>query len=220
MSSVETINASDAVATAPNVAAPRPSLLQRALPALGRRFRLWAARARYGRARFGAGCDIRPGLELRMGAGARVSFGADCVLDRNLVAECAGALEVGDRTIFGHHCTLAARESIIIGPDCLIAEMVSIRDHDHRFDRLDIVTREQGAVCAPVRIGRNVWIAGKVTIVKGVTIGDNAVIGAHAVVTKNIPANAVAVGIPARVIRMRGGDERNGVNGANGNGEN
>jgi acetyltransferase-like isoleucine patch superfamily enzyme len=102
-----------------------------------------------------------------------------------------GKLHIGHRTIFGHHCTLAARDSLIIGDDCLIAEMVSIRDHDHCFDRLDVPIREQGAVSAPIKIGRNVWLGAKVTVVKGITIGDNAIVGANAVVTKDIPANAI-----------------------------
>jgi acetyltransferase-like isoleucine patch superfamily enzyme len=135
--------------------------------------------------------------------GGHVSIGDRCILDRDMTIECRGSLTVGDRTIFGHHCTLAASESIEIGEDCLIAEMVSIRDHDHRFDRLDVPVREQGSVSAPVRIGRNVWLGAKVTVVKGVTIGDNAIVGANAVVTRDIPANAIAVGVPARVIRMR-----------------
>jgi acetyltransferase-like isoleucine patch superfamily enzyme len=84
--------------------------------------------------------------------------------------------------------------------------MVSIRDHDHCFDRLDIPVREQGAVSAPITIGRNVWIGAKVTVTKGISIGDNAIVGANAVVTKDIPANAIAVGIPARVIRTRQAD--------------
>ena len=119
--------------------------------------------------------------------------------------ECRGRLEIGDRTIFGHHCTLAASECVSIGEDCLIAEMVSIRDHDHRLGRLDIPVREQGAVCAPVRIGRNVWLGAKVTVVKGGTIGDNVIVGANAVVTKDIPENTVAGGVPARVIHDRVG---------------
>ena len=82
--------------------------------------------------------------------------------------------------------------------------LVAIRDHDHRFDGpLAVPIREQGHVCAPVTIGDNVWLAGKSTVLKGVTIGDNAVVGANAVVTRDIPANAVAMGVPARVIRYR-----------------
>lgn len=172
-------------------------------PALARRWRLLAARLVFRRVRFGNGCDVRRGLHLVLGPGAQAEFGPHCVLDRDMTVECLGKLTVGARTIFGHHCTLAAQENVQIGEDCLIAEMVSIRDHDHCFDRLDIPVREQGAAIAPVCIGRNVWLGAKVTVVKGVTIGDNAIVGANAVVTKDIPANAIAVGIPARVIRYR-----------------
>ncbi len=55
---------------------------------------------------------------------------------------------------------------------------------------------------ASVKIGNNVWLGSEVTILKGVTIGDNAVIGAKSLVTKNIPANCIAAGVPAKVIRM------------------
>ncbi len=135
--------------------------------------------------------------------GARVQFGARCVLDNDLTIEAGGRLEIGARTIFGHHGTLASRALLIIGEDCLIAEFVSIRDHDHCFDSLEIPVREQGETVAPVRIGRNVWIGAKATITKGVTIGDHAIIGANAVVTRDIPAHAIAGGVPARVIRWR-----------------
>ena len=62
-----------------------------------------------------------------------------------------------------------------------------------------------GAVNVSPPIGSNVWIAAKASIVKGVTIGDNAIIGANAVVCRDVPANAIAVGVPARVVRMRTG---------------
>lgn len=168
-----------------------------------RRLRLLRYRLRFPGVRFGAGCDVRAGIRITRSPQASIAFGARCVLDRMIDIECSGNLVVGEGTIFGHHCTIGARDSISIGRDCLIAEMVSIRDHDHRFERLDLPTREQGDHVAAVTIGDNVWIGAKVTVVKGVRIGHNAVVGANAVVTRDIPANAVAAGIPARVIRTR-----------------
>jgi acetyltransferase-like isoleucine patch superfamily enzyme len=177
---------------------------QRVGPALTRRLRLLCLRIRFPRVSLGAGCDIRPGFHLLLGPRGRFIAGDHCVVDRDMTIECRGTLEIGARTIFGHHCTLASVESVSIGSDCLIAEMVAIRDHDHRFDGpLSVPINKQGAAASPVMIGNNVWLAGKVTVLKGVTIGDNAVVGANAVVTKDIPANAVAVGVPARVIRYR-----------------
>lgn len=177
--------------------------LSRLLAAIARYVRLKYLRARWRRARFGARCDIRSGFHLVLDEGADLRIGPRCILDRSMTIECYGTLHIGRDVIFGHHCTLASRESLIIGDDCLLAEMVSVRDHDHRFDRLDVPIRKQDSTSAPVVIGRNVWIGAKSTVVKGVSIGDNAIIGANAVVTRDIPANAIAVGIPARVIRFR-----------------
>lgn len=178
------------------------SLLHRILPAMAKRVRLIWNRGRHPRARFGRKTDIRRRFCLRQSPGATVSFGERCILDNDLTVEVSGTLRVGDRVIFGHHCTLAAVEQIEIGDDCMLAEMVSIRDHDHAFARIDVPYREQGKVVAPVRLGRNVWLGAKVTVLKGVTIGDNSVVGANAVVTRDIPPNSLAVGIPAKVVRQ------------------
>ncbi len=166
--------------------------------------RVWL-QLRFPRASWGRGCDVRAGLQLRLPREAQFRVGEKCVIDRDATIECMGTLQIGARTIFGHHCTLAAKESLVIGEDCLIAEMVSIRDHDHRFDDYDVPIRMQGAICAPVSIGNNVWLAARVIVTKGITIGDGAIVGAGAVVTRDVPAGAIAAGVPARVIKMRPG---------------
>jgi acetyltransferase-like isoleucine patch superfamily enzyme len=168
-----------------------------------RRAGLVLTRLRHPRVRFGSRCDVRRGARFLVGRGASVSFGRSCILDHGLTVECRGRLEVGEGTVFGHHCTVASDAKISIGRDCLIAEMVSIRDHDHAFSASDVPITEQGRATAPIRIGDNVWIGGKVTVTKGVTIGSNTVVGAHAVVTSDLPPDCVAVGIPARVLRHR-----------------
>lgn len=137
-----------------------------------------------------------------MTPGAKVSFGERCVLDRHLTVECEGELIVGSRTIFGHHCTIGAKESVRIGADCLIAEMVSVRDNDHVISNdQGLPYRDQGHVTSPVTIGTNVWLGARTVVGRGVRIGDNSVVGAGAVVTRDVPANSLAVGVPARVIR-------------------
>lgn len=82
------------------------------------------------------------------------------------------------------------------------AEGVSIHDSTHPLTGSDDNYNARPMVTKPIVIGRNVWIGAKATILHGVTIGDNTVIGAHALVTKDIPANALVVGIPARVVRV------------------
>jgi acetyltransferase-like isoleucine patch superfamily enzyme len=173
------------------------------LRALERKVELQYLRLAYGHPAFGDGCEVRFGHHFSLARGAEICFGDGCIIDRGMTVEVTGRLEVGPRTIFGHDCTVAARSSVTIGANCLVAELVSIRDHDHDFSRLDLPTRDQGATTADIVVGSNVWLGSKVTVLKGVTIGDNAVIGAGAVVSRDIPANAVAMGVPARVVRYR-----------------
>ena len=190
-------------ATAPWSEPPAGGLVARGISRARRDLALLAARLRWPRAGFGARCDVRRGLVIVMRPGARVGFGARCVLDRHLTVECSGELLVGDRTIFGHHCTIAASQSVRIGADCLIAEMVSIRDSEHATIDPTKPYRLQGHATAPVVLGNNVWLGSKVVVTSGVTIGDNAIVGAGAVVTHDIPPNSLAVGVPARVVRKR-----------------
>ena len=198
----------DATKAAPQASTEQPrltskNLLIRALRAFERGAELQYVRLAYGHSAFGDDCEIRFGHHFSIARGAELRFGTGCIIDRGMTVEVSGRLEVGPRTIFGHHCTVAAKSSVRIGANCLIAELVSIRDHDHDFARLDLPTRDQGAVVADVVVGSNVWLGSKVTVLKGVTIGDNAVIGAGAVVSRDIPENAVAAGVPARVVRYR-----------------
>lgn len=78
-------------------------------------------------------------------------------------------------------------EKISIGKDSLIAEGVTIRDQDHQFDLTEIPIRLQGSTTDAIIIGEDVWLGAKATILKGVRIGDHAIIGANSVVTKDIP---------------------------------
>lgn len=170
---------------------------------LRRRIGLLLTRCAHPRIAFGRLCDVRHPVRFRVARGAETRFGTGCIIDEGFVLENRGRVAIGDRTVFGHHCTIASDESVIIGGHCLIGELVSIRDHDHSFASSRRPIIDQGRKTAPVEIGDNVWIGAKATVTTGVSIGSNTVIGANAVVTGNLPANCVAVGIPARVIRYR-----------------
>ena len=95
-------------------------------------------------------------------------------------------------------CTVLDGGSVYIGRHTLIAPSVNIFTAGHP---LDADERDQWEYCKPVHIGERCWIGGGVTICPGVTIGDRSVIGAGAVVVHDIPADSLAVGNPARVIR-------------------
>ena len=103
------------------------------------------------------------------------------VFCRGFDIDAQGQLCIGSRNYFNKDVKIVCLEKIIIGDDCIIADSVHIYDHDHQFDDVLRLIKEQGYKSSPVKIGNNVWIGAKATILKGVTIGDGAVIGANAV---------------------------------------
>jgi acetyltransferase-like isoleucine patch superfamily enzyme len=152
--------------------------------------------------------SIERGRAVRVGRGcrlilepkARLVLGARCEIDdaTTLAVYSTGLLDLGSDTFVGHHCTLAARESVRIGSGTYLAELVSIRDHDHAVG----APPSSGEMTVePVVIGSDVWIGAKVTVLRGARIGDGAVIGANSVVRGEVPARTVCAGVPARVIR-------------------
>ena len=145
--------------------------------------------------------QLAHGVRIRATDGARLQLGGDVFIDRfaDITAK-HGTLTIGARSYVGQYSVICARDNITIGADCLIAEHVSIRDQDHRFEP-GLTTANAGFLTGPITIGNNVWIGAKATVTKGVRIGDDAVIGANSVVTRDIPANSLAIGVPARVIR-------------------
>jgi acetyltransferase-like isoleucine patch superfamily enzyme len=124
-------------------------------------------------------------------------------MDHGMTIECSGSLVVGAGTVFGHHVTIGVRQSVEIGQDCLIGEMVSIRDHDHGFHDAEVPILRQDPLTASVTIGDDVWIGSKATVTRGVNVGKGAVVGANSVVTNDVPAGVVVGGVPARIIRQQ-----------------
>jgi len=112
-----------------------------------------------------------------------------------------GRIIIGSNTSIGPFTIIGSIAAVTIGNNCMIAECVSIRDHDHAYGNSSVPMRVQGWVTRPVNIGNNVWLGNKVTIMKGCTIGDDVIIGANSVVTHDIPSNSIAFGCPARVVR-------------------
>lgn len=108
-------------------------------------------------------------------------------------------ISIGARTFINYNLTALDVAAITIGEDCQIGPNVQLLTPTHpvepqpRRDRLE--------AAAPITIGDNVWLGGGVIVCPGVSIGDNSVIGAGSVVTRDVPANVIAVGNPARVLR-------------------
>jgi acetyltransferase-like isoleucine patch superfamily enzyme len=90
-----------------------------------------------------------------------------------------------------------------IGEQCVIADRAMFIDFDHGVVEVERPIRLQGIYKRDVEVGSNVWIGYGACILRGVHVGDNSIVGTNAVVTKDVPANSVVAGIPARIIRMR-----------------
>lgn len=135
------------------------------------------------------------------GAGILTIGSCSTVKQRSEIIASGGTLSIGDGAFVGTGTFIVARQSITIGDHALIAEYVTIRDQDHRYGG-DVPTAKNGFETSPIVIGDNVWIGAKATITRGVTIGDNAVIAAGAVVIDDIPPNAIVGGVPAKILKM------------------
>jgi acetyltransferase-like isoleucine patch superfamily enzyme len=159
---------------------------------LGRRLRL------DGLAFIGPGCAIEVGSRGTLELGRWSWIGHGCKIRSH-----EGTVSIGAKTVLGQECTINSYQHVSIGRECVIADRVLLIDFDHGTAEVERPIRLQGIYKRDVRVGHNVWIGYGACILRGVTIGDNAVIGTSAVVTQDVPANAVVAGVPARVIRMR-----------------
>ena len=112
-------------------------------------------------------------------------------------------VEIGDDCTFGHQCKIFARENgskIIIGEDCMFGAQITVRNGDgHPIYNLE--TGERINKYGNIYIADHVWVAHQAYILKGVNIYNNAVIGARAVVTRDVPCNSIAVGNPCRIVK-------------------
>ena len=108
----------------------------------------------------------------------------------------------------GQECTISAYQRVRIGEQCVIADRAMFIDFDHGVVEVERPIRLQGIYKRDVEVGSNVWIGYGACVLRGVSVGDNSIVGTNSVVTKDVPANAVVAGIPARIIRMREAPER------------
>jgi acetyltransferase-like isoleucine patch superfamily enzyme len=147
---------------------------------------------------------IGPKVTIEIGRKASVRLGRWVWIGKGTKIRChEGEVRIGAKTVMGEECTISAYQHVSIGEQCVVADRVMLIDFDHNVAEVERPIRVQGIYKRDVRVGNNVWIGYGAQILRGVTVGDNAIIGASAVVSKDVPANAVVAGVPARVIRMR-----------------
>lgn len=127
------------------------------------------------------------------------TLGEDAFVKPPLFVDYGEFISIGARTFVNYNLVALDVASITIGEDCQIGPNVQLLTPTHPVDPQP--RRDRLEAAEPIVIGDNVWLGGGVIVCPGVTIGDNSVIGAGSVVTRDIPANVVAVGNPARVLR-------------------
>ncbi len=142
--------------------------------------------------------------EIVLSKKGRMRIGRWVTIGRNNALRChEGELIIGDKTIFGTDNTINCYVGVYIGEQCLFADSVYIVDFDHNYWDPVIPVRSQGIAKDPVRLEGDIWVGVKVTIIRGVTVGRGAVIGAMSLVNRDVPPYSVVGGVPARVIHMR-----------------
>ena len=152
----------------------------------------WAALFGEQAIRIGKDTLIGPYCSLSAGMGP----GQELVSDEILV--------IGDRCLIGRNSSLVAHLSVVIEDDVFFGPNVYVTDQNHSVDDLGLPIGRQSMPESPVRIGAGSWLGTNSVVVPGVTIGKHVAVGAGSVVTTDLPDNAVAVGSPARVLRIAG----------------
>jgi acetyltransferase-like isoleucine patch superfamily enzyme len=162
-----------------------------------------------GRLRTDGLCFVGPGVKLEIGRGAVLELGRWCWIGHGTkIRAHEGVVRIGAKSVLGQECTISSFQHVSIGRECIVADRVMMIDFDHGVVEVERPIRLQGIYKRDVKVGHNCWIGYGACILRGVTVGDNSVIGTSAVVTKDLPANSVSAGIPARVLRMREEPER------------
>ncbi|MDV3351374.1 acyltransferase [Leptothoe sp. LEGE 181152] len=139
-----------------------------------------------------------------------IELGIGCSLDSGVVLLSSGEetiqpkICIGESTYINRNTFIDASISIKIGRQCGIGPGCYITDHDHGM-QANLPPLNQPLIVNPTYIFDRAWLGANVTVLKGVTIGKDSVIGAGSVVTKDIPAGAIAVGVPAKVIKFKPG---------------
>jgi len=132
--------------------------------------------------------------------GDNVAISSDCAIFSR-EKEFEGILKIGNNSHISNRTTIDMCDNVFIGQDVAIGHNCTLYTHDHRYNLKDVAAWKGGTITAPIIIKDGAWIGSNVTILSGITIGERAVIAAGAVVTKDIPAESIYGGVPARFIK-------------------
>lgn len=159
----------------------------------------------FGRIRLGRGVMIEQGVLLdaktRQSVGISVGDRTSIRYGARLDTGYEGSITIGCGSMIAGE--LLGSGGISVGDGVLMAKGARVVSGNHVFDDPDAPIHAQGIDASPVTVGDDVWLAAGSLVLPGITIGDGAVVGGNAVVTKDVPAGAVVVGVPARIVRWR-----------------
>ena len=152
---------------------------------------------------FGIGCKIHASAAIDASRGGLVTLGDAVTINRlAMLTGGRGGINLGNQVEINNMSIIDGSGGVEIGERTLIGPGVRIISYQHRFDGHQPI-REQASESKPIHVERDVWIGANSVILAGVRIGEGSVIGAGAVVSKDIPAWSIAVGVPARVMHHR-----------------
>ena len=126
------------------------------------------------------------------------SVGKNVFIEPDFICEMGNNITIGDHVFMNFGCIIFDMGEVTIGDHVMFGPRVGISTTNHAFDPEERINNV--VISKPVHIGSRVWVAADVKIVQGVTIGDDSIIGAGSVVTKDIPAGVIAAGNPCRVL--------------------
>lgn len=137
--------------------------------------------------------------------------GKEPFVEPNFRCEFGRNISAGDHFYANYDCVMLDGAPIKIGAHVLFGPKVGLYTSNHLFDPVE--RRTGGCTAQPITIGDDVWLAANVTVLPGVSIGSNVIVGAGSVVTKDIPSNVIAAGNPCHVLRPITAEDRTGFNG-------
>ena len=134
-----------------------------------------------------------------------IFIGDNVIVGRNSVISCKdGDIHIGNNTNIAMNCFIQSAKTVRIGSNVLFAAYCYvIGGGDHETDRTDIPILAQGQIVKGITIEDNCWLGAGVKVVDGITVGRDSIIGASAVVTKDVPEFSIAAGVPAKVLKDR-----------------
>jgi len=165
--------------------------------------------------------NMRPGIQIafstHIGKGAMFqtdsdgcSFGGRILVsewvtisDGVIIATYGGTIEVGPNVYIGPYCVLYGHGGLAIGRNTMIGAHTALFPANHGYGRIDVPMNTQPLTQEGISIGEDVWIGSGCKVLDGVRIGNGAVIGAGSVVTKDVDAYSIALGVPAKIVKSR-----------------